>query len=273
MNVVSLTQPLTSALSAPTFISNFEIILAICTVCIAVSALLGLAFGKRAVVVRSVTVSLGILISCLVCFILSEKVSSLSSYIVALPFVSFGNGTISVFPLMQAARETLYVQLLNLILLCFLFGLFDDLLPEGKSFISWFLLRCVCILCTYVSFSIVTGLITRLLPDVMMQYAPVILLGLLALFLAVTVFKWLIGLILGISGGPVLGAIYTLFISHIVGKQLTKSALSAGILTGLAYLANRYEMTAIVIETPYYLNAIPLIALLAGVWYLIHKAF
>ena len=273
MNVDTLMQSLIEAVTDPAFIGNIKMILMICVACILGGALLRLLFGKRATTVRSVTVAVGILITYLILFILSAKFSSLSAYLVALPFASFGNGTISVFTLMQSAQDNLYYELVNLILLSFLFGLLDDLLPEGKRFFTWLLLRCICIVCAYLAFSLVTGLIARFLPDAIMQYAPAILLVLLAVFLAVTVFKWLISLILGISGGPVLGAIYTFFISHVVGKQLTKSALSTGILMGLVYLANHFGMTTFVIGQPYYLTAVPLIVLLCGVWYLIHKLF
>ena len=273
MTVDTLMDSIVNFFQDPQLISGIITALAICAGCFIVGCVLRLIFGKRATAVRSVTTALGILVTYIISHLLIAGDSALTQYLAPLPFVQFDGGLIRVFTLSDLASNALYYELVNLILLAFLFGLMDDLLPSGKNIITWLLLRCVSILVSYVGFIVTNQIFTHILPGFILQYAPVILIALLALFLAVTVFKWLIGVVLGVSGGPVLGAIYTFFISHIVGKQLTKSALTSGILYLLVYLANRFGYTAIALGDSFNITTALVLAMLASVWFFIYKIF
>jgi hypothetical protein len=232
-----------------------------------------LIFGRRATAARAVTTVLGILMTYIITHLLIAAGSPLSQYLPSLPFVKFTESAIEVFSLNALESQNFTYQLVNLIMLAFLFGLMDDLLPGGKNIFVWLILRCVSILSAYLGFILVNSIFTEILPGFILQYAPVILLALLVLFLAVTVFKWLIGMVLGISGGPVIGAIYTFFVSNLVGKQLTKAALTSGLFYLLIYLANRFEYTSITIGSPFNLFTFFTIGALTMVWYCIYKIF
>lgn len=273
MNAEEILYTLTAYLTDPNVITNAITILAICLGCFLLGSLLRLLFGKNCTAVKSVTVVFGVLILYLAVFALRLVGDSFESYLPSLPFAAFGGDYISVSSITTMDQTLLWAQLVDLIVLVVIMGLIDDLLPRGKNLFVWLLLRCVTITGSAVAFTLVNRLMNAILPGVVLQYAPIILLLLLALFLAVTIFKWLIGIILGVSGGPVLGAIYTFFISHLLGKQLTKAALSSGILMGLVYLAEHYGTTVIVFPDPMGLFLIPAILLLFLVWYLVNKLF
>lgn len=273
MKIDILLDRLTAFVTDPQFIGNMKTALMICAACFLLGIVLRLIFGKRGTAVRSVTVALGILITYILSHILNVSNWELTQYLSPLPFVRFDSGVISIFSLNSVDRNALCYELINLIMLAFLFGLMDDLLPAGKNVIVWVLLRCVCIAGAYLAYTIINMIFTRILPGFILTYAPVLLLVLFAVFLAVTVLKWLIGLILGISGGPVLGAVYTFFISHIVGKQLTKSALTTGILYLLVYLANRFQITSFAIGTGADAIVALTLIMLSAVWYCIYKVF
>ena len=257
----------------PQLVSGILTALVVCAGCFVIGCLLRLFFGKRATAVRSVTTAFGILITYILSHLLYAGGSALTTYLVPLPFVQFDGSFIRVFTITDLASPALCYELVNLILLAFLFGLMDDLLPSGKNIFTWLLLRCVSILVSYIGFVAANLIFTHILPGFILQYAPIILIALLALFLAVTIFKWLIGVILGISGGPILGAIYTFFISHVVGKQLTKSALTTGILYLLVYLANRFSYTVIALGDSFNLVTALVLAMLTAVWYCVYKIF
>lgn len=257
----------------PQLISGLLTAVVICAGCFLIGCLLRLVFGKRATAVRSVTTALGILVTYILSHLLFASGSAFVSYLAPLPFVQFDGSLIRVFTITDLTSPALCYELVNLILLAFLFGLMDDLLPSGKNIFTWLLLRCVSILVSYIGFAAANSIFTHILPGFILQYAPVILIALLALFLAVTIFKWLIGVILGISGGPILGAVYTFFISHVVGKQLTKSALTSGILYLLVYLANRFSYTAIALGDSFNLVTALVLAMLTAVWYCVYKIF
>ena len=273
MTVDTLLDSIISFITNPQLINGALTALVICAGCFIVGCLLRLVFGKRATAVRSVTTAMGILVAYILSHLLIISDTALTQYLAPLPFVQFDGSLIRVFSLSDLTSGALYYELVNLILLAFLFGLMDDLLPAGKNIFTWLLLRCVSILVSYAGFIVVNLIFTRILPGFVLQYAPIILVALLALFLAVTVFKWLIGVILGVSGGPVLGAIYTFFISHVVGKQLTKSALTGGILYLLVYLANRFGYTAIALGDSFNISTALVLAMLSAVWYCIYKIF
>lgn len=273
MTVDAFLDSVTDFLTNPQLIRGIVTALIICAGCFIAGSILRLIFGKRATAVRSVTTALGILVAYMVSHLIIMGGSPLAQYLAALPFVHFNGSIIQVFSLSNLASQEFAYHLVNLILLAFLFGLMDDLLPTGKNVFVWLLLRCVSILVSYVGFILLNLLFTRILPGFILQYAPVILIALLALFLAVTVFKWLIGLILGVSGGPILGAIYTFFISNIVGKQLTKSALTSGILYLLVYLANHFGYTAISLGSTFNLITALVLVMLIAVWYCIYMIF
>lgn len=273
MKVDLILDRVTSFITDPQFLSNMKTALMICFACFLLGCLLRLIFGKRGTAVRSVTVALGLLITYIICHIVNLTDHSLSQILSPLPFVQYDSGAINIFTLEGADRNALCYELINLILLAFLFGLMDDLLPAGKNIISWVLLRCVCIVSAYLAYTIINMVFTKILPGFILTYAPILLLILLAVFLAVTVLKWLIGLILGVSGGPILGAVYTFFISHIVGKQLTKSALTTGILCLLVYLANHFHLTNIQAGDSTGVVITLIVTMLSLVWYLIYKVF
>ena len=273
MTVDSLMNSFIQFITNPQLISGVITALAICAGCFLIGCLLRLFFGKRATAVRSVTTALGILITYILSHLLIAGSSELAPHLAPLPFVQFDGSLIRVFTIADLTSPAMCYELVNLILLAFLFGLMDDLLPAGKNIFTWLLLRCVSILVSYVGFAVLNMIFTRILPGFILQFAPIILVGLLALFLAVTIFKWLIGVILGISGGPILGAVYTFFISHVVGKQLTKSALTSGILYLLVYLANRFGYTAIAMGDSFNLTTALVLAMLAAVWYCVYKIF
>lgn len=273
MKVDILLDRVTSFVTDPQFLTNMKTILIICIACFLLGCLLRLVFGKRGTAVRSVTVALGLLITYILSYILNTTGASLTQFLSPLPFIQFDSSLIQIFTLEGADKNALCYELVNLIMLAFLFGLMDDLLPAGKNIFTWILLRCVCICGAYLSYTIVNMVFTHILPGFILTYAPVLLLILLAVFLAVTIFKWLIGLILGISGGPVLGAIYTFFISNIVGKQLTKSATATGILYLLVYFANHFQFTSISGIAGNNWIVVLAISMLSAVWFCVYKLF
>lgn len=273
MTVDSLLDSISNFLGDPQRIKSIISVLIICITCFIAGSLMRLIFGRRATAARAVTTVLGILMTYIITHLLIAAGSPLSQYLPSLPFVKSTESAIEVFSLNALESQNFTYQLVNLILLAFLFGLMDDLLPGGKNIFVWLILRCVSILSAYLGFILVNSIFTEILPGFILQYAPVILLTLLVLFLAVTVFKWLIGMVLGISGGPVIGAIYTFFVSNLVGKQLTKAALTSGLFYLLIYLANRFEYTSITIGSPFNLFTFFTIGALTMVWYCIYKIF
>ena len=199
---------------------------AVCLGCFVLAALFRLISGKRGTAVGAVTVTLDILVLYIVVILLPLFIPNVNPYLPTLPFSSIGAGQIEFMVIPQLGRDLLAAQIIDLLIVAFLFGLAETLLPEGKNIFTWLLLRVLTVVLVCAALWIVHKLSTSLLSGFIQTYAPVLLLAFIAVLLALTVFKWFFGLILGMSCGPFIGAIYTFVVGNIVGKQLVKAALS-----------------------------------------------
>lgn len=253
--------------------NNLIGILVFCIACFILAGLLRMIFGKNGVAVKSVSGVLDLIILYCVVFVLYLQVPAFSNYLTELPFLTFFEDQITLISILEADRFVICMHLVHLVILTFSFGLLEDLLPQGKNLIVWLLLRVLSIIIVYVAFSVLCWASNTFLPGFLITYAPTILLVLLAIFLAVTIFKWLFGLLLGITGGPIIGAIYTFFVSNIVGKQLTKSALSCGLLGAIVYFLNYKGFTVLYFDDLSTAILILSIVIPVAVRYFISKLF
>ena len=248
-------------------------IVAICLGYFLIAGLLRLITGKRGTAVGSVSVTLDALILYLLATLLPLYAPAVASFLPSLPFVSIDSGILTLMPIPELSRKILSLQLINLFLIAFLFGLADVLLPEGRNIIVWLLLRAVAILLVFACIWCLSRLNNSLIPGYIQTYAPIILLTLIALLLALTVFKWLFGLILGIGCGPIVGAVYTFIISNTVGKQLAKASFTCVLLMLLLLLAYRVNTLAINVSSfPSIINILTLFIPLTT-RYLVPKLF
>lgn len=233
-------------------------------------ALVGrLAFGKRSPLCRAVSSVIGILFIYAITVVLGDAGDQFQKFIAPLPFVSIENDSIVLFDF-QADYTIICTQVLSMIILSFLMNLADGWLPTGKHIISWVFFRCLGVVIALILHLVVTGLLTNLLPEGLITYAPVILLAILVLMLLTGSLKFLVGLLLT-SVNPLIAALYTFFFANVVGKQVTKAVLTTGILAGLVLLLQKMGIVAISIASAALVAYIPLILLLVVLWYIVGK--
>jgi hypothetical protein len=103
---------------------------------------------------------------------------------------------------------------------------------------------------------------------VLVTYAPIILLGVLAAMLLIGLANLVLGAVLAIVD-PIMGAIYTFFFSTIVGKQLTKAVITTIILCAVFFLMNYFGYTIILLNHSALLSYIPFGIVMLILWYLI----
>ena len=217
---------------------NFENILTGVGVLIIAPILLALVgrllFGKRSALTRAVSSAIGILFIYAVTVVLAGAGDAFQKFIAPLPFVTIENDMMVLFNF-QADYTVICMEVLSMIILSFLMNLADGWLPTGKKILSWILFRALAVIIGLVLHLIVTGLLTHYLPEGLIAYAPVILLGILVLMLLTGALKFLVGLVLT-TVNPLIAALYTFFFANFVGKQITKAILTTGILAGLIIL-------------------------------------
>ena len=159
-----------------------------------------------------------------------------------------------------------------MVILSFLVNIIDSLLPRGKKFFTWLVLRILTVAGAMALHLMSIWLIETFLPQGFMQYAPFILLALLAVLVLVGGLKILVGAVLT-TVNPIIGVLYTFFFANIVGKAITKAMLTTAILSALIYLLGYIGFTVIAIAEITLLAFIPLALILLIIWFVISKLF
>lgn len=228
-----------------------------------------LLFGRNSSMNRAMSSAIGILfLYALTVVIHTLNPWKLVRYTSPLPFVVFQNKTMVLLPFRNSEATVLYGQLLQLVILCFLVNLSDTILPQGKTVIGWFLTRFLMVVLSMLLNLFASGLIRLFLPELLVEYAPMALLLILAAFLMLGLSKVILGIVLT-AVNPLIGALYAFFFSNRLGKQVTKAVLSAGILCLFFWLLESNGYTVISITQSALLSYIPFGCSLLIVWFML----
>jgi len=226
-------------------------------------------FGKRSELNHALSSSMGILfIYVLTIVIYTFRPWELDRLLSPLPFVAFSEEYLCLFSFMNGSVSAICYEILAMLILSFLVNLLDSFVTRGDSVVGWYFLRFVTVLLAMLCHLAIRWVFSTYLPDVLVAYAPMILLGVLAALLLLGVLNVILGVVLT-AVEPVLGAIYTFFFSNIVGKQLTKAVVTTAVLTILAFALEYFGITVVNIAEASLVGYIPLVLVLLGLWYVI----
>lgn len=224
-------------------------------------------FGRDSSLNRALSASLGILAMyavTVVIYVLNPW--KLSTFLSPLPFAFFGDRFFLLIPFRTTEFSVLCGEVLSLVILCFLVNLLDTLLPRGKTILGWFILRVLLVAFSMVLNLVSRSLIARFLPELLVQYAPIVLLAVLFVFLFLGIIKLVLGVVIT-ALNPLLGGIYAFFFSNFIGKQISKSVLSAIMLCGLFYFLEWAEWSIFTITPSALLSYVPFAAVTLLLWY------
>ena len=230
-----------------------------------------LLFGKKSTVNHAISSAISILFIYVITVVVYILGVDLAFLISPLPFIGISNGYMSIFVFEGVHYTIICNQILGMVILAFLANLADSWLPTGKNLFSWFFFRIISVLLAMVLHLIANAILSVLLPEGLLTWAPVVLLGLLAVLMAVGVLKVLVGTVLSLAVHPFIGILYTFFFANIVGKQISKAVLTTALLAGLVYLMNYLGVTALFIASSALIAYIPLLVILLIVWYLVGR--
>lgn len=225
--------------------------------------------GKRSSLNHSLSSVMGILcIYALTIVVYTFKPWNLHSLLSPLPFVTFSGEYLIVLPIFDSQFAPLCTEILSLIFLAFLVNLMDTFVPRGEHIATWYLLRFgTMLLCMLLHYFARIGF-KAIFPNILVTYAPAILL----LLIAFAMFSGILGLIAGLFiavVNPFMGAMYTFFFSSVVGKQLSKAVFTSAIVCCIFCLMEYFGYTVICITSAALLAYIPLALVFLVLWYLI----
>ena len=238
--------------------------------CSLVLTVLGrLILGKRSSLNHCVSCAMGILFlyTLSMVFYTFEPLPFLET-LSPLPFLIFAGDQLLVVSFQHSAFSVICHELLSLLILAFLMNLLDTLLPKGKSIVTWYLLRFFTLALAMVLHVLADWAFDTYLPDILVTYAPVILLGVLLGTMLLGVLNFILGVLLAVVD-PILGAIYTFFFANIVGKQLTKAVVTSLIVCILIFLLGHFGLTLILITEAALVSYIPFGLAMLMLWYII----
>ena len=225
-------------------------------------------FGTRSDLNHAVSSAMGILfVYILTIVIYCFNPGDIARYLAPLPFVTFSGSVMQVFSF-HSGFSAVCSQVLSMVVLAFLVNLLDTIIPKGKKISSWYLLRLLSVILALVLHTAASWAIHTYLPEMLVQYAPVILVLILLAMLLLGAAKFLLGAVLTVTN-PLLGALYTFFFANIIGKQLSKSVLTTLLLCAVVYLMEHFGYVSVLIATAALAAYIPLILVLLVLWYLI----
>lgn len=228
--------------------------------------------GKRSSLNHSLSSAMGILfIYAVTIVIYTFKPWNLEQLLSPLPFVTFAGDYLIVLPITDSQLPALCTEALSLLILAFLINLVDSIIPKGENMFSWFLLRLIAVIfCMLLHFAVCWAFETYL-PEVLVHYAPTVLLFLLIFMLLSGILSLILGLLIAVTN-PFLGAMYTFFFSNVIGKQLSKAFFTTAILCVVVYLMDFFGYTVVCITAASLLTYIPVALILVVLWYLIGHA-
>lgn len=225
--------------------------------------------GKRSSLNLSVSSALGILfIYALTVVIYTFHPWKLEMLLSPLPFAAFHGDYLILMPISDLQFPALCGQILSLLVLAILVNLVDTFMPKGKNVFLWLLFRLMTIAACMGLHLTVNWAFRTYLPNILVTYAPMILLLALCFCLLSGLVNLLLGLVIA-SANPFLGAMYTFFFSNIVGKQVSKAVFSSAIICAVLYLLDLFGYTVICISAAALLTYLPLALVLLLLWYLI----
>ena len=235
-----------------------------------VSAISRFIFRKQTLLGHAVSSSIAIIFIYVVMVLILTMVEELRFLVSPLPFASISQESIRFFSFAGASYTTVASELLGMIILAFLVNRVDTWMPRGKNILSWTFWRLLTVAVGFLLHYGVTLLFNRYLPQGIVTYAPVILLGILLIMLLTGALRFVLGLILA-TVNPLIAALYTFFFATLVGKQITKAVLSTAILSGVILLLQDLGIAALSLMSGALVAYVPFLILLIIVWYLTSK--
>lgn len=225
--------------------------------------------GKRSSLNHSLSSVMGILfIYAVTVTVYTFKPWNLEVLLSPLPFVTFAGDYLILLPVTDVQFPALCTEILSLVILAFLVNLLDSFFPKGNNPVSWYIMRFITIAFCMMLHLMVCWAFETYLPDVLVKYAPTVLLGILVFMLLSGAVNLILGLFIA-TANPFMGAMYTFFFSTIIGKQVSKAVFSTAIATGIFWLMDYFGYTVIAIAAAALLTYIPLALALLVLWYLI----
>ena len=190
----------------------------------------------------------------------------------ALPFIGDLSDYNGIYQMLKTDFSAFFLEVVKLFLLAFTVNVLQDLIRfrKTKNVILWYFCQCIVVVAALFINFCVDWLMRRYLPQGFADWLPAVLFALIGIILLLTLLKAIFKAA-AFFANPVLGTILSFFSKNWLGRNLTKSFLTTGVLALLVILTDRLGWgfqianASIAVET-----FAPVIILLLVIWYLVY---
>ena len=248
----------------------FKIALILLAGSLLLSGLSRFIFRKQTLIGSAISSSITIIFIYILMVVILTVFTKFRFLVTPLPFASLSSDAISFFRFTGSDFPVIAAQLLSMIILAFLVNLTEAILPSGKNLFWWIFWRFITVCIGFLLHYLATALFNKFLPQGIILYAPMILLGILLIMLLTGALKFLVGLLLA-TVNPLIAGLYTFFFATLVGKQVTKAVLTTTALSGVIILLERLQIASLSLMPGALIAYMPFLLILIPVWYLTSK--
>ena len=246
----------------------FQFVLILAVGMMVISILGRVIFGKRSSLNYAVSSAVAILLMYVVNVVVYSLGLKWGALLSPLPYVSIQGDYLVLFNVLHSSFRGICGHILNLVVLAFVMNLIQSILPKGKKLFSWYFWRLCSIVLAFVVMYFVNTWLAPLIPAVITENAPLVVVIVLVVALLLGALKLLIGGVLAFLN-PLLALLYSFFFANVVGKQLSKAMLTTALLTALVCLLNYLQIGTVYIAAAALLAYIPLLIVALALWYVI----
>lgn len=199
--------------------------------------LLRAVFGKNSPLVRATSACVTVTMVYL-SVILVYLIPALRELVPELPCLTVTKDAFTLWNPTELASSALFPAMLRLFLLAILANFIDGFLPQGKTLLSWYIVRMAGVCGVTALYMLICWAADTWAPRIFGDLAQPILLGIWGFILLTGLIRWLMTLVLT-AMNPVVGVLYGIFFLNPTGQQLSKSILTTVLALGvMVYLCS-----------------------------------
>jgi hypothetical protein len=235
-----------------------------------ISSLTRFLFGKKNQINLAITSAMEILCVYVINVVIYALGLHLQQFITPLPFVTMVEDYLILYPILSAEFVDICHHVLKLLIIAFLVNLINEIIPEGKHLITWFLLRLITVAIAVAAIYFAELGLNTFVPQGIYDIAPTVLLCCLVALVLLGSLKVLVGAVMAFLD-PVIAALYTFFFSNVIGRALAKAMVSTALLTGLVAALDYLNITVVLIAASALTAYLPLLLIVVALWYIVGR--
>lgn len=235
-----------------------------------ISSLTRFLFGKKNQINLALTSAMEILCVYVINVVIYALGLHLQQFITPLPFIAMVEDYLILYPILSAEFVDICHHVLKLLIIAFLVNLINEIIPEGKHLITWFLLRLITVAISAAAIYFAELGLNTFVPQGIYDIAPTVLLCCLVALVLLGSLKVLVGAVMAFLD-PVIAALYTFFFSNIIGRALAKAMVSTALLTGLVVALDYLNITVVLIAASALTAYLPLLLIVVALWYIVGR--